>query len=224
MKVLSYSAYLLKNYPELKSLLTKAKGFFEGVDSPAHDWSHIERVGKLTIKILEKEKMEDPRALHISVLLHDIKRRDEALTGLNHAEEGAELARKLLVAHGFDDETVEIVTDSIRSHRYSSQKTPKYPEGKILQDADRLDAIGAIAVARVFAHKGEKRVFYDPGIKPSKNYNGKSSTYLNHFFEKILKIDPDSFWTETARKLAEQRHKFTLEYVRKFLREWYGLE
>ncbi|ACR79457.1 MULTISPECIES: HD domain-containing protein [unclassified Kosmotoga] len=222
--MLSYSVYLIKNYPELEGLLTEAKRFFEGVDSPAHDWSHIERVGKLTIQILENEEVKHRRALHISVLLHDIKRKDEVLTGLDHAKEGAKLAGKLLAKHGFDEKTIEIVVDSIRSHRYSLRKTPKYPEGKILQDADRLDAIGAIAIARVFAHKGEKRVFYDPKIKPSKNYNGKSSTYLNHFFEKILKIDPDSFWTETARKLAERRHEFTLEYVKKFLREWYGLE
>ena len=101
-------------------------------------------------------------------------------------------------------------------------------EGQIVQDADRLDAIGATGIARTFAFGGWKgNEMYNPGIKPVSNmnfdqYKKSNGTTINHFYEKILKITPSSFYTKTAQKIARQRYDFVVKFLDQFKKEWNG--
>ncbi|MFO7882347.1 MAG: HD domain-containing protein [Kosmotogaceae bacterium] len=215
------------NYPELSNIYRTSELLMSCPDNATHDFSHILRVSKLAIKIYNIEKVGDPLVIITSVLLHDVKRRseDKNTNRMDHAEAGSLFARNYLNNLGFSEEFIKKVSSSIFTHSYSKKRKPEHIEGKILQDADRLDALGAIAIARVFNHNnGFNRKLYDPFLKPKKEYDGVSVSYLNHFFEKILKIEPDSFWTKEARSIARERYDYTREFVCKFLREWYSIE
>lgn len=210
----------LKLNPLIDEVKKISKSFFQNPE-PSHDWFHVQRVTRLAWKICTTEPEANPETVVLSALLHDTKRNEEHLTGKDHAAEGATFAKKLLTDMNFNSEVVTKVYDSIFCHRYSKGLKPSYLEGKILQDSDRLDAIGAIAIARVFAYdRGDKTCLYDPNIPPKKIYNGVSETRINHFYEKILKIDPGSFWTTEASNIATNRHSFTERFVERFIAEW----
>ena len=103
------------------------------------------------------------------------------------------------------------------------QKKAETKEAKILQDSDRLDALGAICIARVFMYNGHRNLpLYNPKVKPDKHYYGQDSNAINHFYEKILKIKPEKFHTKTARKIARKRYEFILEFLKRFKKEWKG--
>lgn len=212
-------------FPELLGIYDFSKEEMEKSESATHDFSHVERVFLNALKICREEMKGDLRVVLVSALLHDIKRHEEDIEKIPHAPSGAEFAKSYLLKLDFPKEEILKVENSILCHSYSEKKVPIFIEGKILQDADRLETIGAIAIARVFNHNnGLKRPFFDSEIKPKPEYDGISETFLNHFFEKILKISPKSFWTQSAQKIAIERYKYTKEYVNKFIREWNGLE
>ncbi|MFW6119700.1 MAG: HD domain-containing protein [Petrotogales bacterium] len=216
-----------QNYPELNNIYDTSRLLMSCADNAAHDFSHVLRVTKLAIRINNAEKFGDPSVIIASSLLHDVKRRveDNHRKKMNHAEAGSIFARNYLYKLGFHKDFIEKVSSSVFTHSYSKKREPECIEGRILQDADRLDALGAIAIARVFNHNnGLNRKLYDPLLKPKKEYDGVSVSYLNHFFEKILKIEPDSFWTEEAKLIARKRYDYTREFVCRFLREWYSIE
>ncbi|TYB88868.1 MAG: HD domain-containing protein [Kosmotoga sp.] len=216
-----------QNYPELNGIYDTSKLLMSCADNAAHDFSHVLRVTKLAIRIYNAEKIGDPSVIIASSLLHDVKRKteDNQRNKMDHAEAGSIFARNYLHKLGFHEDYIDKVSSSIFTHSYSKKRKPEYIEGRILQDADRLDALGAIAIARVFNHNnGLNRKLYDPFLKPKKEYDGVSVSYLNHFFEKILKIEPDSFWSEEAKIIARKRYDYTREFVCRFLREWYSLE
>jgi uncharacterized protein len=107
-------------------------------------------------------------------------------------------------------------------HRFRKGVKAENLEAKILQDADRLDIIGAIGIARVFSRGGwENMPIHDPSIPPKERYDGRSLTSVNHIYEKILKVK-GSFNTSTAKELAEERHKFVEQFLERFLKEWKG--
>lgn len=182
-------------------------------DSSAHDQLHAERVLRLSMRILEKEG-GDPEILAAAALLHDIGMKYEIAEDFDHAEKSAELAEQILLKIGFPKEKIPEVVDIIRIHRFSRGIKALSLEAKILQDADRLDAIGAVGIARAFACGAKKGV-------PMYSHSGSST--LNHFNEKLLKIK-DSLNTETARRIAEERHEFTQLFLKKFLNEVEGGE
>jgi uncharacterized protein len=216
-----------QNYPELSNIYNTSRLLMSCADNAAHDFSHILRVTKLAMKIYNAERVGNPSVIIASSLLHDVKRNveDKKTNNMDHAEAGSVFARNYLYKLGFSEDFIEKVSSCIFTHSYSRKRVPEYIEGKILQDADRLDALGAIAIARVFNHNnGLNRKLYDPTLKPKQEYDGVSVSYLNHFFEKILKIEPDSFWTEKAKLIARKRYDYTREFVCKFLREWYSIE
>lgn len=188
-----------------------------------HDWFHVERVYRSAVKIGKKEKA-NLKIIKPAALLHDIARKKEDLRKVDcHAEEGAKMAKKILTGLGYKESQIKKIAYAIESHRYRKQIKPKTLEAKILQDADRLDALGAISIGRIFSYGGEhQRPLYDPGKPPKTYYDSHAATSINHFFEKIFDLKPELFNTKTARLLAKERYSYTKQYVERFLKEWEG--
>lgn len=189
-----------------------------------HDRFHVERVYKLALRIArEVGQPVDLDVLRAAAILHDVARamEDEGLVE-DHAREGARIARELLRRLGFPEEKIERVAYCIEAHRFRSGVKPETIEAQILQDADRLDMLGAIGIARAFARGGWANVpLHDPSKPPKPVYDGRSETVVNHLYEKILKIK-DTLNTEPARRIAEGRHRFVEEFLERFLKEWEG--
>lgn len=189
-----------------------------------HDLSHVERVYRLAMRIArELEESVDYEVLGAAVTLHDVARamEDEGLVE-DHAKEGARIAREILCRLGFPEDKVERVAHCIEVHRFRSGVRPETIEAQILQDADRLDMLGAVGIARAFARGGWANVpLHNPLIPPKEKYNGRSETVINHLYEKILRIK-DTLNTEPARRIAEGRHRFVEEFNERFLKEWEG--
>lgn len=187
-----------------------------------HDKSHVERVYHLAVRMATEENA-DLDVVRAAVLLHDIARAMEDEGRIeDHATEGAKMARNILEEVNFPKEKIDKVIHCIETHRFRKAVVPESLEAKILQDADRLDIIGAIGLARVFTRGGWSNLpMYDPSIPPKEEYDGKSLTAVNHIYEKILKVK-DTFNTETAKVIAKERHKFVLQFLERFLKEWKG--
>jgi uncharacterized protein len=168
----------------------------------------VERVCNLAVRIA-KEENADLDVVKAAVLLHDVTRAMEDEGKIeDHATEGVKTARKMLEEVDFPKEKIDKVIHCIEVHRFKKGVEAESSEAKILQDADRLDIIGAIGMARVFTRGGWSNIpIYDPKIPPKKKYDGKSPTSVNHIYEKILKAK-DTINTNTAKKIAEERHKF----------------
>jgi len=163
-----------------------------------HDRDHSKRVKLLALYIAEREG-GDPNVIEMAADLHDIVRDHE-----NHAIEGAKIAEDLLRKKGYSEDFIKKVCHCIEAHSFSSGVEPKTLEAKILSDADKLDAMGAIGIARAFMFAGER---------------GKSlEEVITHFEEKLLKLK-DFLYTETAKKLAEERHRFLEEFYRRLINE-----
>ena len=157
----------------------------------AHDFDHIMRVYKNAQQIIKKEKVNETLVLS-AVLLHDIASFPKSdKRSKNSSIESAKKAKTILKKYDFTSDEITIVCDAISEHSFSQKKIPKTIEGKILQDADRLDALGAIGIARVFATGGSlRRQFYnldDPFCK--KRIPDDKIWTLDHFFEKLLKLE-----------------------------------
>ncbi|MCS7105058.1 MAG: HD domain-containing protein [Thermofilaceae archaeon] len=189
-----------------------------------HDKGHVERVYKLALRIAsELKEPVDLDVLKAAALLHDIARsmEDEGLVD-DHAVEGARVSRELLRKLQFPEEKVEKVAYCIEVHRFKNDVKPETIEAKVLQDADRLDMLGAVGLARAFARGGWANVpLHDPQVPPKERYDGHSATVVNHLYEKILRIK-DTLHTEPARRIAEGRHNFIEEFLDRFLKEWEG--
>jgi uncharacterized protein len=191
-------------------------------ESGGHSLQHSKRVLELCIRIAEEEGEGDVTILQAAAILHDIAipvsgRRD-------HAKESAKMAEKILKKISFPQNTITEVLNTIKTHRFSDQEQPKTVESKILQDADRLDAIGAIGIARCFAFGGrEERPLYDKTEIPTEYDPEREVSSLTHIQEKLLKIR-DTLHTKTARRIAEERHRFTLEFIRRLALEIKGEE
>ena len=160
-------------------------------NDPAHDFDHIVRVYKNAQQIIKKEKVNEKLVLS-AVLLHDIVSFPKSdKRSKNSSIESAKKAKTILKKYDFTSDEITIVCDAISEHSFSQKKIPNTIEGKILQDADRLDALGAIGIARVFATGGSLlRPFYnldDPFCK--KRMPDDKTWTLDHFFEKLLKLE-----------------------------------
>lgn len=191
-------------------------------DPSGHDWWHISRVSKLAMKIAKEEKA-DGFICEMAALLHDVA--DEKLN--NSEEEGLRKVAHWLNSIDIDQESTEKILDIIStlSFKGGGQPEMKTLEGKIVQDADRLDAIGAIGIARTFAYAGSKgELIYDPSIEPrssitKEEYRNGRSTAINHFYEKLLKLK-DRINTPFAKRIAEERHHRMEQYLEAFFQEW----
>ena len=187
---------------------------------PAHDFNHIMRVYKNAQKLCKKEKGNEKLVLS-AVLLHDIISYSKSDNRSKISSlKSAEYAKKILKKLDFTVEEIQIVSDAIRDHSFSRGKTPQTLEGKILQDADRLDAIGAIGIARVFAVGGsEKRPFYnneDPFCKKRKPDDQVWT--LDHFYKKLMKLE-SLMNTKAAKIEAKKRTKVLNAFLSELKRE-----
>ena len=199
----------------------------EGAEA-GHDWFHIERVYRNSLLIAKTEEV-DGLVVALGALLHDIA---DSKFHDGDEEIGPEIASDFLKSLGLDKHIIEQVTDIIRNISFKNSLSGKTTvthteELKVVQDADRLDAIGAIGIARAFNYGGYKnRPFYDPEIPPNLSmtkaeYKKSNSPTINHFYEKLLLLK-DRMNTKTARKIAEERHKVMLDFLDNFFREWEG--
>ncbi|MBW2984637.1 HD domain-containing protein [Candidatus Woesearchaeota archaeon] len=206
----------------LSQLKPKIEKYFT---DPGHEFDHTERVYKLAVRIA-KEENADLDVIKAAALLHDVGRhKEDPEKGICHAEESAKIAPEILKSINFPEEKVSKVVHAIKVHRYSKQLKAETKEAEILQDADRLDALGAIVIGRVFARGGSKhRPIHDPGIEPEKEYNvkTKAKTSMSHFYQKILKIKPETFKTKLAQKIAKERYAYVKDFVERFEKEWKG--
>ncbi len=193
-------------------------------ENTGHDWWHVLRVWNTAKRIGRIEKA-DMFVIELAALLHDI-----ADWKFNNGDDtaGPKAARKILekysLPEGITDNVCGIISNM--SFKGAGVKTEmKTIEGKVVQDSDRLDAIGAIGIARTFAYGGYAgRPIHIPGKKvkmhdSKKEYFFSESTSINHFHEKLLLLK-DRMNTKTAKKIAEGRHRFLKEYLKKFLKEW----
>lgn len=183
-------------------------------NDPAHDFDHIMRVYKNAEKLCRKEKVK-PKLVLTAALLHDIisyAKSDKR--SKNASTESAKKAKTMLKKYDYSNDEIIIITDAIRDHSFSKQKTPKTIEGKILQDADRLDAIGAIGIARAFSVAGsEKRLFYNKDDPFCKTHSPDDKQWtLDHFYQKLLKLE-SLMNTKSAKFEAKRRTKILKTYL-----------
>lgn len=206
----------------------KLKFLSEGT---GHDWYHIERVYKAAKYIARREKGADVFIVELAALLHDIA--DWKFSG-GDFNVGSKAAAKLLKNLNLTEpiiRKVSTIVDQVSFKGAGENNSAGSLEAKIVQDADRLDALGAIGIARAFAMGGYwQRPIYDPNIKPKANMrkaeykkSKKQGTSINHFYEKLLLLK-DRMNTKTGKKLALSRHAFLKKYLKEFLAEWRGLE
>ncbi len=195
-------------------------------DGSGHDWWHIYRVWKMAVRLAEAEGA-DRTVVELAALLHDIA--DWKLHDGDEAR-GAAKVSAFLRSLGVDDATHDHVLEIIAhlSYKGAGVATPmRTLEGKIVQDADRLDAIGAQGIARAFAYGGSKnRLIYHPDEKPVMHqdfeaYKNSRGHSINHFYEKLLLLK-DRMNTDTARAVAGERHRFMEQFLERFFEEWDG--
>lgn len=191
-----------------------------------HDWWHIERVWK-SAKAIAKEENVDLLVVEFAALLHDI-----ADPKFHNGDEeiGPQKAGEFLKSIAVDEAMIHHVQEIIRNMSFkSSLGEVKFtsPEMLVVQDADRLDAIGAIGIARAFTYGGFKnRELYNPAIKPAINqskeaYKSTTAPTINHFYEKLLLLK-DKMNTATGKRIAQERHDFMEAYLEQFYGEWNG--
>lgn len=190
-----------------------------------HDWWHILRVYNNAMNIAKKEKC-NKFVVALGALLHDIA--DWKFSGSD--EEGPKVTREFLTTLKVDEKTIDEVSYIVKNVSFKGAKAKdgmESLEGKIVQDADRLDAIGAIGIARTFSYGGHRnRTMYDPDEKPTLHesfeaYKKNEGTTINHFYEKLLLLK-DRMHTESAKAIAEERHRYMEEYLKRFYGEWNG--
>jgi uncharacterized protein len=191
-----------------------------------HDWFHIERVYKNTLAIAKEEEC-DLFVCQLGALLHDI-----ADSKFHNGDEkiGPQTARIFLESEQVSKEIIEHVIRIIENISFKGgnfQKEFNSIELQVVQDADRLDAIGAIGIARAFNYGGFKnRTIYNPAIKPNltmskEEYKNADAPTINHFYEKLLSLK-DKMNTESGKKIAEKRHEFMEMFLEQFYGEWQG--
>ena len=215
---------------ETVAIIEATKAFVKSELSDAeggHDWFHVERVYKNALLIAKNEPV-DLAVVSLAALLHDVvdpkfHSGDETI--------GPRVASEFLLKHNVDSEIIEHVTQIIENMSFKNSFDLDLAfssrEMEVVQDADRLDAIGAIGIARCFNYGGFKdRPLYDPAVQPNlqmtkAEYKASKGPTLNHFYEKLLRLK-DQMHTKTGKRIAQKRHEFMELYLKQFYAEWEG--
>lgn len=201
------------------------KKHLENAES-GHNWFHMERVYNNAL-LIAKEETCDLEVVQLAALLHDI-----ADSKFHDGDEtvGPKVARAFLTSENVSEETINhvvLIIENISFKGGNFEKKFTSKELEIVQDADRLDAIGAVGIARTFNYGGYKnREIYNPEISPNLNmskeeYKNSTAPTINHFYEKLLLLK-DKMNTETGKKIAQQRHDFMITFLDQFYNEWNG--
>lgn len=195
-------------------------------EGTGHDWWHVHRVRRTALR-LAREEGADGYVVELAALLHDVA--DHKFHGGDETA-GPRAAREWLGGLGVEDDVVEHVASIIAqlSFKGAGVTTPmETPEGRVVQDADRLDAIGAVGIARTFAYGGSRgRPIHDPEVAPEAHasfaaYKASAGPTINHFHEKLLLLR-ERMNTASARRIAEGRHRFMERFLARFHAEWEG--
>ncbi len=214
----------------IKKIELEAKKFFKKA-SGCHDWTHIERVRNLALKIGKKEKA-NLNVLEISALLHDIGRSEEMKKKgkFCHAEKGAELAKIILEKYKITEIDKKNILHCIISHRYRNAYVPETIEAKVLFDADKLDSIGAVGIGRNFLfagncgskilYSGREKKIVKSGKAREYAYTKDDSAILEYEFK--LKYVKNKMTTKTGKKIAKKRHDFMVKFHERFEKEISG--
>lgn len=212
----------------MQNIIDNALEYVEEVfktDYSGHDYFHTFRVYKMATNIAIKENA-DLEIVQLAALLHDVD--DVKLSPKTHTNK--DKARSFLTINNVNETSIERICQIIDeiSYRGNDSVIPKTLEGKCVQDADRLDAIGAIGIARAFAYGGNhNRVMHNPNINlnldmNAEEYRNHISTTINHFYEKLFKLK-DLMNTDIARVIAQDRERYMKDYISEFMDEWEGI-
>lgn len=216
----------MTNAQLIGAVAAEVKTRMEG-EGTGHDWFHVERVWKMGKRIAAEENA-DALVVELACLCHDIA--DWKFHGGDESA-GPTAARELLTRYDVPEETIAAVCDIIAKLSYKGANVVNEIttlEGKVVQDSDRLDAVGAIGIARAFAYGGYVgKALHDPRVVPvlhsnKEEYKQMKGTTINHFHEKLLLLR-DRMHTKTGKKVAKGRHAFTEAYLKQFLEEWDGI-
>lgn len=208
---MDYVAEALSHLPA--HLVQMARNFFDGQD-PAHDWEHNLRVIGMCERI-GREEGAQMTVLRLAALLHDIGRAEERKTRECHAEISARYAQELLQKEGLEPGQIAQIQAAILAHRFRKERPPAALEEKILFDADKLDSIGAIGVARAFAYSGVLG-------QPIDSKDPEQHTPRKEYDWKLSRIK-DKLYTSTARQIAEERHRFMTQFFEQWEEEVRGI-
>lgn len=209
----------------IQNTITFVKETLVGAEG-GHDWFHVERVYKLAMRIAKQEEV-DQLVVSLGALLHDI-----ADSKFHEGDEtvGPKLAKDFLEKEQAPQTTISHVVKIIENISFkggNEAQVFRSPELDVVQDADRLDAIGAIGIARTFNYGGHKnRPLYDPELKPDlqmtkEQYKASISPTINHFYEKLLLLK-DRMNTQAGQKIATNRHEYMKDFLNRFYEEWDG--
>ena len=204
--------------------IDEAKTYYHGAES-AHDFDHVLRVLALAERLARTEGA-NIEIVRVAALLHDITRAEEdAGRGGDHAQTAAVRAREILLARGIAPEQVDAVAHAIAAHRFRGTTAPQTLEAKILFDADKLDSIGAIGVARAYAISGvlNQRLWSEsaPDAVATRDQHNANHTAAAEFVVKLSKVR-ERIFTATARQIAEERHAFMADFFARLGREMRG--
>lgn len=207
----------------IESTIAYVKEIF-ATDFSGHDFFHTMRVYKMATTIAMKENA-NLQIVQLAALLHDVDDRKLSPETCENKDRAVAFMRSQNLAEEMIEKIKQIIGEV--SFMGTDSVVPNTLEGKCVQDADRLDALGAMGIARAFAYGGNhNRVMYDPEIKPALNmskeeYQNHVSTTVNHFYEKLFLLK-DMMNTDSAKAIAEHRERYMKEYIDEFMDEWEG--
>lgn len=213
------------NRPKISKIENYVQKKMSG-EATGHDYYHVDRVRRTAVLITKKHKETDPYIVEVASLMHDLG--DWKVNNSNKTE--GEIIKEACDELGFENSVTELIVGIITKLSYSAnvgKKNTLSIEGQIVQDADRIEALGAIGIARAFAYGGKQgRILYDPKIKPvtfknTKEYRSTTSPTVNHFYEKLFLIR-SLLNTKEAKKIALKREKFMKDFLKEFYSEWNG--
>ncbi len=218
----------MSNAEIIAATITFVKETLDGAEG-GHDWFHIQRVFNNTLSIAKDEEVDD-LVVSLGALLHDIA---DAKFYDGDETVGPRMAADFMTSIAVEQKVIDHVVQIIENISFKSSLENRAQafnslELQVVQDADRLDAIGAIGIARAFNYGGFKnRALHNPEIPPNlkmtkAEYKKSTAPTINHFYEKLLLLK-ERMNTETGKKLAEDRHRYMLDYLTQFDREWKGL-
>lgn len=211
------------NYKEIISNLKTDIKKHNGGSS--HDYYHLIRVFNNAVNMSKEMEINEEEEFIVlaSALLHDIGKNsaNDSTKKDDHEKKSSMLARSILEKYNISEGILSAVENCILNHRASKKTKTDDILVQILCDADKLDALGAIAIARTFSYDSSRPI-YLPEDAPKEEYDGISNSSINHIIEKVLKLTPETFYTESAKRIAKGRLEYARNYVTEFLCEWNG--